>query len=205
MTVDIKDIEFRHVNCPQCSHPITKKGGDNRMTCTTCKFIFCYGCVSKTKFGHIGKCTSETKDVSETRNGNDVRVPRKAFEFSSKVRKAETLKRKLRIDITYSRFSQTDLTSNTLVSSSSRAVMLLVSGYRLLENLSVANAVCRSRNTRTRVIRFIDMFSFVLGLLETSIDVNGIDEINFSNVKKNIEYVESSLENLSSIGLQKSK
>ena len=193
--------EVFYKTCPKCKNPIWKNGGCDHMSCL-CGNNFCWRCLRPLLHHDVVKCES-TGDVLVTLSGLDLidggsrkhHMQRKAIQFCAAAKQASNLKR--------FKIKGHQKMSNSIEIIMKKTITLLINGYTLLENLSVANSVCQSKHTSARILRFVDMFNFLLKLLQTSVDVKDLSMINIANVTKNIELVKSSLNDLGYIGIRK--
>ena len=195
--MNVTDVIYK--TCPKCKIPIWKNGGGDRMPCL-CGNNFCWRCLQPLLHHDVDKCES-TEDVIVTLSSLDMingdsrkHMQRKAIQFCAAAKQASNLRFKIK---------GRQKMSNPMEIITKKTITLLVNGYKLLENLSVANSVCQSKYTSACILRFVDMFNFLLKLLHTSVDVKDLSMINIANVTKNFELVESSLNDLGYIGIRK--
>ena len=180
------------------------------MTCVVCRYEFCWNCLSEYRsYNHFPCEKTEVKDHSMLFTSLDdfrgapgmVNTLGDAFTFCSTRRKVQHLKQKLGLTKLYYKYTCVE-GERMLVFTVMRAVMLLVSGYKLLENVTVGMSGYQKRNNGSRHLkRFVANLSFVLGLLKECVDVGSLHKIKLQDVEEKMKYVEASLQDISTIGI----
>ena len=189
--------------CPFCKNAIEKAGGCNHMTCS-CGKSFCWKCL--TKHGYR-KCISVQVPivtfVSMLFSGGSrtIHLQRIGFKYKLLAKEVHDLKQRFKIQKTISNFEYIKRHHNSLLIATARALDLLEDCYTLLENMTAAQALSRSKHLNARICRFRDGLSFILLLLKNKVNVDKLSEVNVGAVLQSINSIESYLEGLSGFGI----
>ncbi|XP_057303773.1 uncharacterized protein LOC130641124 [Hydractinia symbiolongicarpus] len=194
-------VEIVYKKCPFCRNPIVKNGGCNYMSCI-CGKSFCWYCLksfaqhTSCSMADDQKMTFTSLDDSNT-SSRVVKFQRKAVKYAMLSTGVNVWKTKLKVNKEIRKLNH--VPSSSLLGVTNQAFGLLHDCYKLMENLTVACAMSKSKHFNRRAMEFVEGLMFYTGLLKDTL----YRTAKICDIVKYIKLVEEYLNKLQNFGLAK--